>query len=192
MSNLRICKVKRITSEKSGQEKLILAYDRILPDGDVDTFSLRSSDQPHESLYLAMEDLADYVLETCEVKDSWDAETVRISGVTFLHGEDGRYGIVVTAQKILEASNSPLILNTPLRRSFDESDDKSLDPRTEDIVERLLRECGRYIDGDRVTKQLNFLEPDDVNYDEALEQAKALGLRFGFVVTEVRQLQPVR
>lgn len=187
---LQIRKVKRITNE-NGNEKLVLNYDRTLPDGDVDTFSLQSSDRPHETLYLALEDLAGYVLETCEVADAWDADTIKVGGVSFSYSDDGRYGIIVTAQKKLETSNSPLNLNTPLRKSFHEDDSTSLDPRTETIVDRLIRECERYINGDRATVQLNLLEPSDMTYEEALEQAKELGVRFGFVVSEVRQLESV-
>ena len=77
-------------------KKIRIKYEREIPSGDPDEFSLLSQDEARPEFHQALKALVPFVLEICEA--SWDADTVEVTGVSFSHVTDVM-GAVITAQK---------------------------------------------------------------------------------------------
>lgn len=160
-------RIKKIKLDNSGRSpKILIRYERPLPSDpdDYDEFALRSSDKPRDQFYVALAALIPYVLEICEVANTWDEDTVKVTGVSFSYKDDV-FGAVVTAQKKLKLANSPLIINTPSRTNapYSENGDEDLcfDNKTAKLLENLQDEALRYINGDRKQSQLSLLDQGD-------------------------------
>lgn len=123
-----------------------------------DAYTMTCKDPPREELKERMIAMVAHVIEICEF-DERDAKRIIVSGITESHTDDNRY-ITITAQKSLEYSKAPLIINTPARPEWvqNEGDDEayciSLDLAND--LKELEIEAWRYIDGERAQQSLDF------------------------------------
>jgi len=111
---------------------------------------LKSSEEPRPELLTSIAAFVPFVIEICEFPKGW-ADEIAISGVSLSEVElkDGKQiGIVITAQKRLELTPSPVIINTPFL--IDEAWPKGL----QKAVEKLDQEAVRFRSGDRAQQEL--------------------------------------
>lgn len=123
-----------------------------------DAYTMKCSDPPREELKERLLAMVAHVIEICEF-DEQDAKKFIVSGVTESHSDDNRY-ITITAQKELEHSKAPLIINTPARPELPQNEADSEDYCISDALASDLKalesEAWRYIDGERAQQTLDF------------------------------------
>lgn len=124
-----------------------------------DKHTLSCKDKPRPELLERLQTLANHVTEICEFGER-ETKKLIVSGVSLSYGDDGNCYLVITAQKALEYSKAPLIINTPARPAEPENDADSpefcwSDELANDI-DALEREAWKYIDGERAQQTLDF------------------------------------
>lgn len=124
-----------------------------------DQHTLSCKDPPREELKERIQVMANHVAEICEFPD-YDLKKLIVSGITLSYGDEGNCYLVITAQKHLEYSKAPLIINTPARPAEpeNENDDPAFcwsDELARDIG-ILEEEAWKYINGDRAQQKLDF------------------------------------
>ena len=124
-----------------------------------DQHTLSCKDEPRPELLERLQILANHVTEICEFGE-WETKKLIVSGVSMSYDGDGNCYLVITAQKTLEYSKAPLIINTPARPEMPESenDDPAFcwsDELCTDI-DALEKEAWGYIEGERAQQTLDF------------------------------------
>ena len=123
-----------------------------------DAYTMTCKDPPRVELKERMLAMVAHVIDICEF-DERDAKRIKVSGITESHTDDNRY-ITITAQKELEHSKAPLIINTPARpemlQNEAESENYCISDALADDLKALESEAWRYIDGERAQQTLDF------------------------------------
>ena len=118
-----------------------------------DQYSLSCKDQARPELIECFRKMAKHAADICEIV--YFEEKMIASGISFTYAADDKPPncyLVITAQKELEYSNSPLILNTPARPQEPENgmpDEFCWSNELADDIEKLKEEAWRYIKGER-------------------------------------------
>ena len=124
-----------------------------------DQHTLTCKDQPRPEFLERLQTLANHVTEICEFSE-WETKKLIVSGVSLSYGDKGNCYLVITAQKALEHSKAPLIINTPARPEMPESDADSQEfCWSDDLaadVHALEQEAWMYIEGERAQQTLGF------------------------------------
>ena len=124
-----------------------------------DQHTLSCKDQPRPELLERLQTLANHVTEICEFGE-WETKKLIISGVSLSYSDEGNCYLVITAQKALEYSKAPLIINTPPRPEMPDSDADSQEFCWSDElcadIDALEQEAWMYINGDRAQMSLDF------------------------------------
>ena len=121
-----------------------------------DAYTMTCKDPPRVELKERMLAMVAHVINICEF-DKRDEKRIIVSGITESHTDDNRY-ITITAQKSLEYSKAPLIINTPARPEMPQNEADSEDYCISlDLANDLKAlEAWRYIDGERAQQTLDF------------------------------------
>ena len=102
---------KKIKLTKEG--KVQAEYESRNAKSTMDEYSFSCGDEPKASFRKAMDELAQDVIEICELPQDY-LSRIRVSGVSLSWGgENETMGAVIIAYMILEESNNNLNLNTP-------------------------------------------------------------------------------
>ena len=108
---------KRITKVKCKKGLWFFAWENFQTNTkNWDQHTLSCKDQARPELIAMLQKMAKHAADICEI-DYIEGKMV-ISGITFSYDDDAKHKniyLVITAQKELEHSQSPLILNTPPR-----------------------------------------------------------------------------
>ncbi|MBT8489701.1 MAG: hypothetical protein KJN62_01495 [Deltaproteobacteria bacterium] len=153
----RIIKVK-ITKEK----KIHITYEIENKIASWDEYSFTCLDEAIPEFYCALNMLAYDVIELCELPDEY-VERIDVKGVSFSYGgEKEVMGATISACMLLNHSNCPLSLNTPHKPSESYNDitaaeDQILSDITVQRLNDLIKQCKKYIDGERAQTDL-FLQ----------------------------------
>lgn len=150
---------KRITKIKVKKGVYFFAWEIYQKDTDSwDAYTMTCKDPPRVELKERILAMVAHVIDICEF-DKRDAKRIKVSGITESHTDDNRY-ITITAQKELEYSKAPLIINTPARPEWvqNEGDDEAycISRELGDDLKKLEIEAWRYIDGERAQQTLDF------------------------------------
>lgn len=125
-----------------------------------DEHTLSCKDQPRPELIERFTKMGEHVAAICEINAA--DGTIMASGITLSHTDSGNRYLVITAQKKLEYSKSPLIINTPARPETPENEYESEDfcwgEELFNDVNELEKEAWKYITGDRAQQNLDFGE----------------------------------
>lgn len=115
---------------------------------------LKSKELPHPDFVAALQALKPDVLKLLELPAKY-GEGLTVTGIRLTHVKD-RLGLVVTSQRKLERSNSPLNLHTPhLQEASDEDADGAwLSDELVALVESVKEHAQLYIDGTRAQAEL--------------------------------------
>lgn len=130
--------------------------------GAPDQFSLKCSDAPSSSFKRALQDLAPFVLEACEIKQKGYDQGLEVRGVTYTYA-DGVVGASMSAVKKLAGNNSPFNLHTPHKLTEPGENGEvahCLGPQCAAALERLAGEARKYIKGLRSPMPLFEKEQD--------------------------------
>jgi hypothetical protein len=101
-------KFKKIKLTREG--KVQIEYEERNAKGTMDEYSFSCSDEPKASFREAMNDLAQDVIEICELSEDY-LNRIRISGISLSWGgENETMGAVIIASMMLEKSNGNLNL----------------------------------------------------------------------------------
>ena len=123
-----------------------------------DAYTMTCKDPPREELKERLLAIVAHVINICEF-DKRDEKRIIVSGITESHTDDNRY-ITITAQKLLEHSKAPLIINTPARPEMPQneadSEDYCISLDIANDLKALESEAWRYIDGERAQQSLDF------------------------------------
>lgn len=132
-------------------EKVVIVYtvDRE-SGGDPDEYSLKSADTPSVEFTMALQALKRDVVDICEFP-STDEKKFTVRGVSLSH-TDGVLGVVITALKLVETANAPLVINTPHLAQTDTA--PSLPIATADRIKTLCEQAQKYVDGERAQGEL--------------------------------------
>lgn len=134
---------------------------------DYDEFTLSCVDKPRPEFEIVFMDLRKHVLEICELPaDVSDIEKVIVKGVSFSYSEsesgESIMGATITASRSLSKSNASLIINTPHKFDTPHNDKQPktflLTPECADLLNELIDEAEKYIDGNRA--QLGLFNQD--------------------------------
>lgn len=127
-----------------------------------DKHTLTCKDLPRPEFLEKMQVLANHVTEICEFAKE-ESQKLTVSGVSLSYTDKNNRYLVITAQKSLAHSKSPLIINTPARPEAPENEGDGekfcWSSDLTDDIDDLEREAWKYIDGDRAQQTLDF---DDV------------------------------
>lgn len=146
---MRIKKVK-LTSDK----KIAIAYEKESKSGAWDEYSLSCSDRARPEFYAILAALAPFVIEMCELPESY-LDRIEVRGVSFSYGgSDEVMGATISAQMRLDNSNCNLNLNTPHKASgsyndFPADEKQLLSATCIDALGKLCDEVEKYIQGER-------------------------------------------
>ena len=159
---MRIKKVK-VTKEN----KIMMVYEVRNQKGIfTDEYSFTCSEEARPEFYAALKDLAQDVLDMCELPADY-IDRIRVRGVSFSYGgENDTLGATISASMELKNSYPDLNINTPHKAAEMYCPDTPEDEKqllNEDCVERLetlIEECKTYIKGDRA--QGTLFKQDDV------------------------------
>lgn len=189
---------RRIKRVKFGSDKKHCFVYEVIKDKEndiIDEFDFKSKDKALPELYNALQTMAYHACRICEFPQSYD-KNVTVLGVSFsyveLEDRDDVMGAVITFSKVLDNSNSPLIINTPFKSSehynTDENGESPLDdailltPACVDALKDLELEAFRYIDGERGEQLSIFNEQSAMS--EKQPEAEAIGGSQGMPPTE--------
>lgn len=122
---------------------------------------LCSRDKPLDTFAVALNCLAPYVEKICQFADGY-CESAEVRSVSFSH-TNGIMGAVITALIPVSTANSQVIVNTPHLPSEGYSDSEDfkapvLPSACVDMLEVLIEEATRYINGERQIEEDNQLE----------------------------------
>lgn len=158
-------RIKKIRVDKLN--RINIEYEIERPDSDPDEFSFTCADKALPSFYIAFQALFLDVIEMCEIPRS---SNISIKGISFsFSGEKEVMGCVLTAQKTLLNSDSPLNLNTPHKISefYGETGSKK-QLLSDDCKKRLndiIYEAIRFVNGERLQKDM-FREAKPFKWNE--------------------------
>lgn len=149
---------KRVTKIKVSKDGWIQVNYEELRNQKWDQISLKCHDQARVEFYQALDQLKPCVLEICELKDAWpEDDTLTISGISYSYTNE-ILGATITALKSLDASNSPLVINTPFKTAvpYSESGDWEVCFTEEQTaaLETMAEEALKYAEGERAQKSL--------------------------------------
>lgn len=116
---------------------------------------VNSYDPPRAEFMPALLALKGPALELIGAPSAWRDGTI-IGGLSVNYEDDGRMGAVVTLLVPLDTTNSPLVLNTPHLRAPGDPDEggRFMPYELERAVEEMVKEAGRYLDGERAQGDL--------------------------------------
>lgn len=152
--------MRRLVKYKHKDGETLVKYE--IPrdeEGTYDTVTLETSDEPRQELVDALQGMASHVCEMIEAPAEWRDELTVLS-VKLGYSNDVQ-GIVITALRALENSNSPLVLNTPnyTREPYNESDISGVGVFTTQCandIDELEKLVFRFVDGERSQAELDF------------------------------------
>lgn len=126
-----------------------------------DQHTLTCKDIPRPELLQRLRALAYHVAAICEFNmQRYEIEKIIISGISLSYGDDGNRYLVITAQRHLEYSKAPLIINTPARPEQSEgvavSEEFCWSAALMEDIDALEKEAWEYIDGNRAQQKLDF------------------------------------
>ena len=137
----------------SRDSKVSLTYEQKCQ-GSWDEYVVNCSERPNSSFRGALAALIPYVVEMCELPQSYEPR-VTVGSVSFSYGgEKEVMGATISASMALDNSNCPLNLNTPHKASESYTDSEG-DPKallSEEcvvVLDELSYQAQRYLDGDR-------------------------------------------
>jgi hypothetical protein len=147
---------KKIKMTKEG--KVQAEYEMKNAKGTMDEYSFSCGDEPKASFRKAMDELAQDVIEICELPEDY-LSRIRVSGVSLSWGgENETMGAVIIASMMLEKSNVNLNLNTPHKTGdfYGETGDPEqlLNPDCVIRIETLIAEASDYVKGIRAQANL--------------------------------------
>jgi hypothetical protein len=136
--------------------------------------TLETYDVPLDILPERLQAMARHVTAICELPDTI-TESLTVIGITITYSGDSQ-GLVITALRELENSNSPMVINTPHFTRTD-SDKNVYSTRCGIDLDALVEAIKDFINGDRAQKQLfDFSEytkqPESEAINERLELTK--------------------
>ena len=149
---MRITKVKRLK-----EDRIRIEYETANSNGKNDEMIFTSSDTPDPSFYEAFSDLSEYVIEMCEL--DCHINKIKVTGVSFSYsGEPETMGAVITSQRDLQNSVSPLNLNTPYKilgtQGFSGDPRQLLSDKCAQALNKLSTESVLYVKGKRAQMQI--------------------------------------
>jgi hypothetical protein len=152
---MRIKKVK-VTKEK----RINMVYETKSKRGYWDEYSFTCSEEARPEFYTVLSELAQDVIEMCELPSDYiDRITVRSVSYSY-GGENNTMGATISAGMKLDNSYQDLNLNTPHKASAmynSDTPDDEMQLLSSDCIERLealQEECEAYIKGDRAQGSL--------------------------------------
>ena len=147
---------RRITKIKFKKELITIEWEQYqAKTEDRDKFSLTSKDEPLPSFPEAMAALAKDVEVICELPIG-ERGNITPTGISHSYTDNDSF-IVVTAQRKLLSSRSPMNINTPAK-SMEGDDEFAADSFLIDDIDTLEQEAFDYIDGQRAQQKLDFEE----------------------------------
>jgi hypothetical protein len=153
---LRIKKVK-VTKE----QKIMMVYEMRNKKGIfADEYSFTCSEEARPEFYAALKDMAQDVLEMCELPENY-MDRITVRGVSFSYGgENDTLGATISAAMELKNSYPNLNINTPHKAAemyCPDTPDDEMQLLSGDCFERLeilLKECEKYVKGERAQGSL--------------------------------------
>lgn len=131
--------------------------------GDTDDYTLKCVDAPAPSFVQAWNKLQLVITEEAELPNHMAVEITPI-GLSVTYYDDGRWGAVVSGTRQLKYSNAPLVINTPHKPAepseYNKGDDNILLEKSVAVIQEVLEEAEKYINGDRAQQGL-FAEHAD-------------------------------
>jgi len=153
---VRVSKVKY--DHKAGSVQI--EYDQIQSNGTDDIkVVLKSFDEPLQEFKDALNKLAPFVEKICQLPEGYCSQA-EIRGVSFSNSND-IMGAVITALVPLDTAYSPVCINTPHLPSgqYNEGGEAPELPRECVIIlNQLIEECEKYINGERTPDNQTKLE----------------------------------
>lgn len=154
---------ERLTKVKAKAGKWTIGWEKMSEStGTYDSYEINSRDMPNDDLPKRLQVMANHVADICELPPG-AAKKIVASGVSINYTEDNCY-VVITAQKALINSKSPLLINTPARPLYpgeDEDDNYCMSEELYDDLIILEKEALKYVRGERAQQVLDFGGNDD-------------------------------
>jgi len=147
-------KIKKVKATK--ENKIFINYEQRSKDPTKwDEFQFTCSEEARPEFYTALEDLAEFVIEMCELPVTYQ-ERIKVRGVSFSYGGDADVmGATISAAMKLYDSYNDLNINTPHKAEcmYNENtpndDMQLLSYECVEALNKLKIECEAYIKGDR-------------------------------------------
>lgn len=156
--SIKFTKIK--VESKDAKNRIVLEYAKRNANGqDWDVYAMNSVDKPAPSFHEAMQDLAQDVVELCELPVDY-RERIIVKSVSLSEGEgDGFGGAVISAAMQLKDSYAPLNLNTPFKNSSSsgqEDPKQVIDGATERRICALIIEAEKFLNGVRAQTEMKL------------------------------------
>lgn len=147
--------------------EVVLKY-QIVGSGFPETITIESTEPPRKELNEALQVMVDHVIAMCELPPTW-RESLTVRGVTVTRNDVD--GLVITALRDLEGSDSPLVLNTPHFTREGQNEEQELGIYTfscGENLDELEKLAFEYADGKRKQQVLDFSEEPEAEPDLVL------------------------
>ena len=131
---------------------------------------MTSKDPPLEDLPKRLQVMANHVTEICDLPES-ATKNIVVSGITESYTDENRY-LIITAVRALSKSKAPMLINTPARPLYPESDQDETFCMSKECFEDLLaveNEAMKYIRGERAQMSLDFAGAEKKQENEEQE-----------------------
>ena len=147
---------KRITKIKFKGDLVVVQWQQYQSlTNDWDNFTMSSKETPLPSFPAAMAALAKDVEVVCELPEG-ERDNITPTGISHSYTDNDSF-IVITAQRKLLSSRSPMNINTPAK-SMEGDDEFAADTSLIDDIATLEEQAFAYIDGQRAQQKLDFDE----------------------------------
>lgn len=115
--------------------------------------TLEGDEAAHPDFIAALQGFVPEVLKLLELPDKYK-KGLTVTGLSMNYKAD-RMGLVVTCQKVLEHSNSPLVIHTPhLREANDDETGEYLSDEMVELVAKAEKYAAAYVAGARAQVEL--------------------------------------
>lgn len=147
---------KRITKIKFKGDLVVVQWQQYQSlTNDWDNFTMSSKETPLPSFPAAMAALAKDVEVVCELPEG-ERDNITPTGISHSYTDNDSF-IVITAQRKLLSSRSPMNINTPAK-TMEGDDEFAADTSLIDDIATLEEQAFAYIDGQRAQQKLDFDE----------------------------------
>ena len=171
-----------INKIKIKQDRVTIDYSKIHTIGDNNTFvnkySIDSPEQPTEAFKKAFQNLDFHFIEICEFANKQEdiavtCEDVKITGITLKHKEGVFEGAIITGTKQLAYSNSPLVVNTPIKLvNYDDEFDRMkhfTDPALT-AIKKVIEHAEEYVNGKRLQVEIDLKDKQEEEVPAAQQE----------------------
>ena len=154
-----LAKITKIKIDKDSRFATII-YHKTSSKSEKET-TFRGYEEATDEFIKDFRQMSEHIISTLDFPEEWWCD-MTTTGLSITWKEGNIIGMVITAQKAIEGLAAPLNINTPFIQvasyhlANDTCDDVYFDDKCEQLLEKVLADAKRYMNGEVMDKQLKL------------------------------------